>query len=54
MLRFYFHPTPNSMKIALFLKEADLDYELVPVDTLKGSSISPPSERSIQTASCRR
>jgi GST-like protein len=36
MLKFYFHPTPNPMKVALFLKETGLDYELVPVDTLKG------------------
>lgn len=36
MLKFYFHPTPNPMKVALFLKESGLDYELVPVDTMKG------------------
>ena len=36
MLKFYFHPTPNPMKVALFLKEAGLDFELAPVDTLKG------------------
>lgn len=36
MIRFYFHPTPNPMKIALFLEEVGLDYELVPVDTRKG------------------
>ena len=41
MLKFYFHPTPNSMKIALFLKEAGLDYELAPVDTLKGEQHQP-------------
>jgi GST-like protein len=36
MIRFYFHPTPNPAKIALFLEEAGLDYETVPVDTSKG------------------
>jgi GST-like protein len=36
MIRFYFHPTPNPAKIALFLEEAQLPYELVPVDTSKG------------------
>jgi GST-like protein len=36
MIRFYFHPTPNPLKVALFLEEADLDYEVVPVDTRKG------------------
>lgn len=41
MLKFYFHPTPNPMKVALFLEEAGLEYELVPVDTLKGEQHSP-------------
>ena len=36
MIRFYFHPTPNPAKIALFLEEAGMDYELVPIDTSKG------------------
>ena len=36
MLKFYFHQTPNPMKVALFLAETDLPYELVAVDTLKG------------------
>ncbi|MDV7338042.1 glutathione S-transferase N-terminal domain-containing protein [Terasakiella sp. A23] len=36
MLTFYYHPTPNPNKIALFLEESGLDYELVPVDTMKG------------------
>jgi GSH-dependent disulfide-bond oxidoreductase len=36
MIRFYFHPTPNPAKIALFLKEAGLPYEVIPVDTSKG------------------
>src|SRR5271154_796487 len=41
MIRFYFHPTPNPAKIALFLEEADLPYELIPVDTLKGEQHEP-------------
>jgi GSH-dependent disulfide-bond oxidoreductase len=36
MIRFYFHPTPNPAKIALFLEEAALPYEAIPVDTSKG------------------
>jgi len=36
MIRFYFHPTPNPAKIALFLEEAGLPYEVVPIDTSKG------------------
>ena len=36
MIKFYYHPSPNPAKVALFLEEADLEYELVPVDTRKG------------------
>jgi GST-like protein len=36
MIRFYFHPTPNPAKVALFLEEAGLAYETIPVDTGKG------------------
>ncbi len=36
MIRFYFHPTPNPAKVALFLEEAGLAYEVIPVDTSKG------------------
>jgi GSH-dependent disulfide-bond oxidoreductase len=36
MIKFYYHPSPNPAKVALFLEEAGLEYELVPVDTRKG------------------
>ncbi|EEE36118.1 glutathione S-transferase, N-terminal domain protein [Rhodobacteraceae bacterium KLH11] len=36
MIKFYFHPTPNPMKVALFLAEAELPFEVIPVDTMKG------------------
>ena len=36
MIRFYFHPSPNPMKVALFLEESSLAYEVVPVDSRKG------------------
>jgi GSH-dependent disulfide-bond oxidoreductase len=36
MIRFYFHSTPNAAKVALFLEEANLPYEVIPVDTNKG------------------
>ena len=36
MIRFYFHTTPNPAKVALFLEEANLPYEAIPVDTSKG------------------
>lgn len=41
MLKFYFHPTPNPLKVALFLEEAALPYELIPVDTMKGEQHFP-------------
>jgi GST-like protein len=37
MIHFYFHPTPNPAKIALFLEEAGLPYDTIPVDTSKGA-----------------
>jgi GST-like protein len=36
MIKFYFNFSPNPLKVALFLEEASLPYELVPVDTRKG------------------
>ncbi|WED29725.1 glutathione S-transferase N-terminal domain-containing protein [Vibrio sp. DW001] len=41
MLKFYFHTTPNPMKIALYLEETGLPYELIAVDTLKGDQHRP-------------
>src|SRR5579859_4485125 len=41
MIRFYFHPTPNPAKVALFLEETGLPYEIVPVDTRKGEQHLP-------------
>lgn len=37
MLRLYFHPTPNPMKVALLLEELGVPYEVVPVDTYRGA-----------------
>jgi len=36
MMKFYYSGAPNPMKVALFLEEAGLPYEAVPVDTRKG------------------
>ena len=36
MIRFYFHPSPNPLKVALFLEESGIAYEIVPVDSRKG------------------
>ncbi len=41
MIRFYYHPTPNPLKISLFLEETGLPYEIVPVDTSKGEQHTP-------------
>jgi hypothetical protein len=41
MIKLYYHPSPNPAKVALFLEEAGLEYELVPVDTRKGEQHLP-------------
>jgi GST-like protein len=41
MLQLYYHPSPNPLKIALYLEEAGMPYELVGIDTRKGEQHSP-------------
>ncbi|MET0311144.1 MAG: glutathione S-transferase family protein, partial [Burkholderiaceae bacterium] len=41
MIKLYFHPSPNPLKVALFLEEAGLDYEMVPIDTRRGEQHTP-------------
>ena len=41
MLKFYFNGSPNPSKVALFLEEADLPYQPIPVDTRKGEQFKP-------------
>ena len=41
MLKFYYNLGPNPMKVALFLEEAGLDYEPIPVETRKGEQFAP-------------
>jgi GST-like protein len=41
MIRFYYNSAPNPMKVALFLEEAGLPYEVVPIDTRKGEQHEP-------------
>lgn len=41
MIKFYYHPSPNPAKVALFLEEAELPYELMPIDTRKGDQHAP-------------
>ena len=52
MLKFYFNGAPNPNKVALFLEESGLPYELVPVDTRKGDQFKPEARyrRSTMTA----
>ncbi|MEM6971674.1 MAG: glutathione S-transferase family protein [Pseudomonadota bacterium] len=40
MITFYFHHTPNPMKVALFLAESGLPYEVRKLDTFKGEQHS--------------
>jgi GST-like protein len=41
MIKFYYSLAPNPMKVALFLEEAGLPYEPIPVDTRKGEQHAP-------------
>ncbi len=41
MIKFYYSLAPNPMKVALFLEEAGLAYEAIPVDTRKGEQFDP-------------
>jgi len=41
MLKFFFSAAPNPMKVALFLEEAGIAYQPMPVDTRKGEQFNP-------------
>jgi GST-like protein len=41
VIKFYYNTAPNPAKVALFLEEAGLPYEVVPVDTRKGEQHAP-------------
>jgi GSH-dependent disulfide-bond oxidoreductase len=41
MIQFYFHPSPNPLKVALLLEELQTPFELVAVDTFKGEQHKP-------------
>jgi GST-like protein len=41
MLKFYLNGSPNPTKVALFLEEAGLPYEAIPVDTRRGQQFAP-------------
>jgi GSH-dependent disulfide-bond oxidoreductase len=41
MLKLHYHPSPNPLKVALYLEEAVLPYEVIPVDTRRGEQHLP-------------
>lgn len=41
MIKLFFHTSPNPLKVALFLEESGLPYELIPVDVRKGEQFKP-------------
>lgn len=41
MIKFYYHPSPNPLKVALYLEETGTPYEVMPIDTRKGEQHSP-------------
>ena len=41
MITLFYFPSPNPLKVALFLEEAEVPYELVVVDTRKGDQHKP-------------
>ena len=40
MIRFYYNASPDPAKVALFLEEARLPYEIIPIDTRKGEQFA--------------
>ena len=54
MLKFYYSGAPNPTKVALFLEEAGLPYEAIPVDTRKGDQHKPEYLAINPNAKCRR
>jgi GST-like protein len=41
MIELYYWPTPNGHKITIFLEEAELEYQIVPVDISAGEQFKP-------------
>ena len=42
MIDLYYWPTPNGHKITMFLEEAGLEYEIIPVNISAGDQFKPP------------
>jgi hypothetical protein len=45
MIDLYFAPTPNGMKIKLFMEESSMEHKIIPIDLKKETSSSPNSLR---------
>jgi len=41
MIELHYWTTPNGHKVSMFLEEAGLDYEIVPVNISKGDQFKP-------------
>jgi Glutathione S-transferase len=41
MIDLYFAPTPNGMKIKLFMEESGIEYKTIPIDLKKGEQFKP-------------
>ena len=41
MIKFYYHTSPNPVKVALYLEETNTPYEFMPIDTRKGEQHTP-------------
>jgi GSH-dependent disulfide-bond oxidoreductase len=45
MIKFYYHSSPNPARVALFLEETGLSYEVIPIDTRKGEQFAKRARR---------
>ena len=41
MLKYYYNTGPNPTKVTLFLEEAGLEYDPIPLETRKGEQFTP-------------
>lgn len=41
MIELFFFPSPNGLKVLIFLEEAGLDYQLTPIDIAAGEQFAP-------------
>ena len=54
MIDLYYCPTPNGLKMTMFLEEAELPYRIIPVGSARASSSGRSSWRSRRTTRFRR